>query len=51
MKVAGQPVTAVIRRSDMDEFATFDSSRVWNHFPPGAHVLSIHGLADTAVPP
>ncbi|KAJ3549163.1 hypothetical protein NM688_g5213 [Phlebia brevispora] len=49
--VARQPWEGRITKEDMEEFATFDSSLVWNFFPDNAHVLTLHGLADQTVPP
>jgi len=49
--VARQPWSAKITREDMEEFANFDSTMVWDHFPTSAHVLTMHGLKDKTVPP
>ncbi|KAH8104526.1 Alpha/Beta hydrolase protein [Cristinia sonorae] len=40
-----------VTEADLEQFATFDSSLVWDSFPSGTHALSIHGLQDHVVPP
>ncbi|KAF7797465.1 hypothetical protein EIP86_008662 [Pleurotus ostreatoroseus] len=49
--VARQPWEGKITKADIEEFATFDTSLVWKHFPDATHVLSMHGLQDNTVPP
>lgn len=36
---------------DHDQFASGDSSIVWEKFPQSIDVLTMHGLKDTVVPP
>ncbi|KAI0699121.1 ectomycorrhiza-regulated esterase [Cytidiella melzeri] len=48
--VARQKWTAKITLADMEEFANFDSSLVWDQFPKATHVLTMHGLQDQVVP-
>ncbi|KAI0801784.1 Alpha/Beta hydrolase protein [Irpex lacteus] len=48
--VARQPWSAKITKKDMEEFANFDSSLVWDNFPKHTHVLTLHGLKDTVIP-
>lgn len=36
---------------DVEAFASFDTTLVWDKFPKHIHVLTIHGLKDAAVPP
>ncbi|KAI0086548.1 ectomycorrhiza-regulated esterase [Irpex rosettiformis] len=48
--VARQPWSAKIMKKDMEEFANFDSSLVWDYFPKKTHVLTLHGLKDAVVP-
>lgn len=49
--VARKPFVGKVTNEHLHEFATFDSSLVWEHFPQSTHVLSMHGLADPVVPP
>ncbi|KAF8574331.1 ectomycorrhiza-regulated esterase [Ramaria rubella] len=51
VKVAGEEKIGKIYDGDVERFATWDTSFVWNHFPQGTHVLTAHGLADETVPP
>ncbi|EIN12490.1 ectomycorrhiza-regulated esterase [Punctularia strigosozonata HHB-11173 SS5] len=51
VRVAGKPVTGIIRPKDVEAFATWDNSLVWDRFPAHVHALTIHGIADTTVPP
>lgn len=41
----------IVSKRDLDEFTSFDVSRVWHEFPQQTHVLTIHGLQDRTVPP
>jgi uncharacterized protein len=49
--VAGNQVIGKIYPQDIEEFAQWDTSIVWDHFPPKIDVLTLHGLADATVPP
>jgi len=49
--VARKPVTVRLVPSELERFVRFDTSLVWDRFPQGVHVLTVHGLADTTVPP
>ncbi|KAG6812509.1 hypothetical protein H0H92_002508 [Tricholoma furcatifolium] len=49
--VARKPVTVQIYPEDLEKFTKWDSSIVWDLFPPGVDVLTVHGLADKTVPP
>ncbi|GJE97189.1 alpha/beta hydrolase [Phanerochaete sordida] len=49
--VARQPFAQKVTKADMEEFARFDTSLVWDRFPQRADVLSMHGLQDQTVPP
>ncbi|KAH8822556.1 ectomycorrhiza-regulated esterase [Flagelloscypha sp. PMI_526] len=49
--VARKDITVRITAEDWASFRSWNNSHVWDHFPPKAHVLSIHGLADQTVPP
>jgi hypothetical protein len=48
--VARQPVTLHVTPADLAEFASFDTSGVWDRFPGHVHVLTVHGLSDEVVP-
>ncbi|KAF9046375.1 ectomycorrhiza-regulated esterase [Panaeolus papilionaceus] len=49
--VARKELTARIAPQDLEEFTSWDPSFVWDQFPATTDVLSLHGLADTTVPP
>ncbi|KZT12015.1 ectomycorrhiza-regulated esterase [Laetiporus sulphureus 93-53] len=49
--VARKPVVHRITEQDHHEFAGIDTTIVWNRFPKEIHVLTMHGLRDTVVPP
>ena len=49
--VARKPIVAIIRPEDLEDFAAFDTSLVWDKFPDATHVLTIHGMKDATVPP
>lgn len=51
MKVAGQEKIGRIFPGDVERFASWDTSFVWDQFPLQTHVLTLHGLADETVPP
>ncbi len=36
---------------DLEQFESWDTSIVWDHFPSSVDVLTIHGLSDQVVPP
>ncbi|OJT13969.1 hypothetical protein TRAPUB_9453 [Trametes pubescens] len=40
-----------ITRDDYEEFASVDTSVVWDQFPARVDVLTLHGLKDAVVPP
>lgn len=48
--VARKPVTARIYLSDLQTFMSWDTSIVWDQFPPHVDVLTLHGLGDEVVP-
>ncbi|KAI0345750.1 ectomycorrhiza-regulated esterase [Trametopsis cervina] len=48
--VARQPWSAKITRENLQAFADFDVSYVWDKFPQTTHVLTVHGLKDQVVP-
>jgi hypothetical protein len=49
--VARKPTEFKIYPSDLALFASWDTSLVWDQFPPSADVLTMHGLQDKTVPP
>lgn len=49
--VARKEVVGRIFPSDLEEFIKWNTSIVWDRFPLNTHVLSLHGLNDTTVPP
>ncbi|KAH9936277.1 ectomycorrhiza-regulated esterase [Fomitopsis serialis] len=49
--VARQPVSMKVTIQDHHEFASLDTSIVWDRFPAAIDVLTIHGLKDAVVPP
>ncbi|TCD65108.1 hypothetical protein EIP91_003082 [Steccherinum ochraceum] len=49
--VARKPFECTVTNADLDEFSSFDSSLVWEQFPPTTHALTLHGLKDQVVPP
>ncbi|OBZ71622.1 hypothetical protein A0H81_08340 [Grifola frondosa] len=49
--VARKPFVGRVTLEDYAEFARNDTSIVWSRFPATVDVLSLHGLADTVVPP
>lgn len=51
VNVARKLVVGRIYPQDMDEFASWDTSLVWDKFPNNTHVLTLHGLKDQTVPP
>lgn len=48
--VARQPVIERVYPKDLKEFASWDTSIVWDNFPSTINVLTIHGLVDEVVP-
>ena len=48
--VARKVVVEKIYPRDLEEFAAFDTSLVWDMFPAHVDVLTLHGLADETVP-
>jgi len=51
VEVARKLVVGVVRPQDVEEFCNFDTSLVWDKFPSGTDVLTLHGLSDKTVPP
>jgi len=51
VKVAGKEQIGKVYAGDVERFAAWDTSFVWDKFPRGIHVLTVHGLADETVPP
>ncbi|KZS92220.1 ectomycorrhiza-regulated esterase [Sistotremastrum niveocremeum HHB9708] len=49
--VAGRDLTLLAKREDIEGILKLDQSFVWDTFPSHTHVLTIHGLKDTLVPP
>jgi len=49
--VARKKVSFKIFPEDLTNFVNWDTSFVWDTFPTSPDVLTIHGLADQAVPP
>ncbi|KAK0449432.1 Alpha/Beta hydrolase protein [Armillaria borealis] len=49
--VARKILSIKIHSEDVENFCKFDTSLVWDRFPQGTDVLTIHGLSDTQVPP
>ncbi|KAK0459971.1 Alpha/Beta hydrolase protein [Desarmillaria tabescens] len=49
--VARKILSIKIHPEDVENFCKFDTSLVWDRFPQGTDVLTIHGLSDTQVPP
>lgn len=50
VKVAGKEKIGKIYPEDVERFATWDTSFVWDTFPQHTHALTLHGLADDTVP-
>ncbi|KAI0313242.1 ectomycorrhiza-regulated esterase [Amylostereum chailletii] len=48
--VARKPLVVRITAQDMDAFARWDTSIVWERFPARTDVLTVHGLRDMTVP-
>ncbi|KAF8517416.1 Alpha/Beta hydrolase protein [Hysterangium stoloniferum] len=51
VRVAGEEKVGKIYPGDVERFATWDTSYLWDSFPQRTHVLTVHGLADDTVPP
>lgn len=49
--VAGRTVVTRVTAEDLRAFASWDTSIVWKSFPSATDVLTVHGMADTVVPP
>jgi hypothetical protein len=49
--VARKPVIGKIIAHDLEQFASWDTSIVWDRFPAKTDVLTLHGLLDQTVPP
>ncbi|KAK0222133.1 Alpha/Beta hydrolase protein [Armillaria fumosa] len=49
--VARKILSIRIHPEDVENFCKFDTSLVWDRFPQGTDVLTIHGLSDAQVPP
>jgi pimeloyl-ACP methyl ester carboxylesterase len=49
--VARKPVVGIIYPNDLEDFANWDTSIVWDKFPSSTDVLTVHGLADQTVSP
>ncbi|KAF8192177.1 ectomycorrhiza-regulated esterase [Pholiota molesta] len=49
--VARQKIVAKITPEDLQTFVNWDTSFVWDQFPPAIDVLTLHGLSDKTVPP
>lgn len=49
VRVARKPVVGRIFPGDVENFASWDTSFMWD-FPSNVEVLSIHGINDTTVP-
>ncbi|KAG6335616.1 hypothetical protein ID866_3473 [Astraeus odoratus] len=50
LTVARKPVMERICLRDIEEFASWDTSIVWDYFPQTIHVFTVHGLDDDVVP-
>jgi hypothetical protein len=48
--VARKLIIEKIYPHDLEEFAAFDTSPVWDKFPAHVDVLTLHGLVDQNVP-
>jgi hypothetical protein len=49
--VAGKKIVAKIAPEDVQKFANWDTSLIWDQFPSATDVLTLHGLEDKTVPP
>ena len=49
--VARKPFCVTLTKADYDQFASWDTSIVDKYLPPALDMLTLHGLADTVVPP
>lgn len=49
--MARKKITAKITPEDLENFVNWDTSFVWDAFPPTTDVLTLHGLSDKTVPP
>jgi len=49
--VARKPIIEKITQRDVDIFINWPVGIVWDKFPAAVDVLTVHGLADTGVPP
>jgi len=49
--VARKLVTGIVHPQGIQDFVSFDTSLVWDRFPAGTDVLTLHGLSDQTVPP
>ncbi|KAF8496097.1 ectomycorrhiza-regulated esterase [Gautieria morchelliformis] len=50
-RVAGKEKIAKIYGGDVERFAAWDTSFVWDQFPQRTHALTIQGLVDEILPP
>lgn len=48
--VARKPIIGRITLQGLKDFASWDTSIVWDEFPPGIDALTVHGTADQTVP-
>ncbi|KAF8895105.1 Alpha/Beta hydrolase protein [Infundibulicybe gibba] len=51
VSVARKLATVKIYPEDLEMFTSWDTSLVWDKFPPAIDVLTLHGLSDQTVPP
>jgi len=49
--VARKQLSLKITPEDVEDFVKWDTSFVWDQFPQGTDVLTLHGLSDKMVPP
>jgi hypothetical protein len=48
--VARKPIIGRVYPNDLHDFMSWDTSIVWNQFPPQVDVLTLHGIQDQTVP-
>jgi uncharacterized protein len=49
--VARKKIVVKITPEDLQRFVNWDTSLIWDQFPPATDVLTLHGLQDETVPP
>lgn len=48
--VARKPIIGLVTLEGLADFASWDTSIVWDEFPKHVDVLTVHGILDSTVP-